>query len=490
MAASFPESPAEVLTVVESGPRAYPGVAWGAMVLLVSTVVVLPLLLPLRRHDVAAEEELASVILELQGRYMLGVVRALGFPEAQFRRQLAGLNTGSLGQRLRHAVLEGELVGADAALDALHDLQAQLEKAAYQPTESEQQLLRVLNRLYADYAREDLTASTVAAEERSLLQQQLGWYGRLALVPPATPDQQARATLLREAQRTTILVLSLVGLGFVVFVFGSIGLLVFGVLFVIGGLAEGLGRPSPSAGLYAETFAVWMALYLGLQILTGLFLPAKVQLPASGSAMILSLAALAWPVWRGLPWKQVREDIGWTAGRQPFLEPFLGLAGYGMAFPLLAVGVVVMLVLMALQAALQAPPGGVEDFSPATGPSHPIVRLVAGGNGWVRLQLLVLAAVLAPVVEETMFRGVLYRHLRDATRCLPRLLSFLLSALLVSFLFAVIHPQGLIAVPVLMALALAFNLIREWRGTLVPSMVAHGINNGLIFLFLILALSG
>ena len=44
------------------------------------------------------------------------------------------------------------------------------------------------------------------------------------------------------------------------------------------------------------------------------------------------------------------------------------------------------------------------------------------------------------------------------------------------------HPQGILAVPGLMALALGFSLMREWRGTLLPSMIAHGINNGLLML--------
>jgi membrane protease YdiL (CAAX protease family) len=59
-----------------------------------------------------------------------------------------------------------------------------------------------------------------------------------------------------------------------------------------------------------------------------------------------------------------------------------------------------------------------------------------------------------------------------------------IAAVITSFVFAVIHPQGLLGVPVLMALALAFNLAREWRGTLVPAMVAHGINNGAVTLLL------
>jgi membrane protease YdiL (CAAX protease family) len=54
--------------------------------------------------------------------------------------------------------------------------------------------------------------------------------------------------------------------------------------------------------------------------------------------------------------------------------------------------------------------------------------------------------------------------------------------------FAVVHPQGLIAVPVLMGLALGFTLAREWRGSLVPGMVAHSLNNGLVTLLILLTL--
>jgi membrane protease YdiL (CAAX protease family) len=107
------------------------------------------------------------------------------------------------------------------------------------------------------------------------------------------------------------------------------------------------------------------------------------------------------------------------------------------------------------------------------------------------VQVLLLAVVCAPLVEEIMFRGVLYRHLRDvlvpATASRTRqLVGIVLAMFAVSFLFAAIHPQGMLAVPGLMSLALIFNLFREWRGTLIPAMIAHGINNAVATLFLII----
>src|SRR5262249_15293611 len=109
---------------------------------------------------------------------------------------------------------------------------------------------------------------------------------------------------------------------------------------------------------------------------------------------------------------------------------------------------------------------------------------------WMIVQLLFLASVVAPLVEETMFRGVLHRHLREASRRWGGFLSFLVSSAIISFLFAAIHPQGWIAIPPLMALAVGFSIAREWRGSLLPSMVAHGLHNGALLVMLFLALSG
>ena len=80
--------------------------------------------------------------------------------------------------------------------------------------------------------------------------------------------------------------------------------------------------------------------------------------------------------------------------------------------------------------------------------------------------------------------------LRDMTHGWGFAASFLISAVVNSFLFAVVHPQGLGGVPALMGLAMGFSLGREWRGSLIPSMVAHAINNGLVMLFLLTAVSG
>jgi len=184
----------------------------------------------------------------------------------------------------------------------------------------------------------------------------------------------------------------------------------------------------------------------------------------------------------------VRTDVGLTLGRMPLLEPFAGVACYIMSLPVLAVGLIIMLVLQAWQQSLSGGGPSPDDFNSPVSPGHPIVVYLARGGWGLRLQVLFVASIVAPIVEETMFRGVLYRHLRELSCWIDRIASVIFSALVSSFIFAVIHPQGLVAVPMLMSLAFGFVMAREWRGTLLPGMVAHGINNGVVLMLSILIL--
>jgi len=68
--------------------------------------------------------------------------------------------------------------------------------------------------------------------------------------------------------------------------------------------------------------------------------------------------------------------------------------------------------------------------------------------------------------------------------------SVLLGAAVTCSLFAVLHPQGLPVVFGIVGIALAFTFMREWRDTLAPSIVARGINNGVVTVGLILLLTG
>ena len=185
----------------------------------------------------------------------------------------------------------------------------------------------------------------------------------------------------------------------------------------------------------------------------------------------------------------MREELGLTLGRRPWLEVLIGLGGYALVLPIFAIGIIISSMLIQYERRMRIGDRPEQHFAPIDQPSHPIVEWLQNPDWSLLGQVALIACVLAPLVEETMFRGALYRHLRNATeRRMGRAGSFLISAVVVSFIFAVIHPQGWAGVPVLMGLAVGLTVLREWRGSLLPSMMVHGIHNGLTTFILVQAL--
>jgi membrane protease YdiL (CAAX protease family) len=340
----------------------------------------------------------------------------------------------------------------------------------------------------------------VDQDDRAFLREQLDWIGELALTSREAKDlvpggAETRAQVLRPAYRTFIVMIAAVIGGIVLGFCGFVVLVFFLVQAAKGKLRSAIRTGLPHAGVYAETFAWWMVAYLGLSLIASQVAPEIPRLVRGGVAMLASLGVLFWPRLRGIPWAQIRRDIGWTTGRQPWLEPFLGIGTYLISLPLLGVGVLFTMAILFVQRLLLAQFGAEEAGNPFSGSStpiqpHPIFEYLFNGDWQVWLQVIFLASVVAPLVEETMFRGVLYRQVREATRRLPTGLSIFVSGLIVSFIFAILHPTGLPAVPLLMALAFGFTLAREWRGTLIPCMIAHGLSNGIVTTLAILVLGG
>ncbi len=84
--------------------------------------------------------------------------------------------------------------------------------------------------------------------------------------------------------------------------------------------------------------------------------------------------------------------------------------------------------------------------------------------------------VLTPISEELLFRGVLYQALR---RSLPVGSAIAISAIV----FAFMHLSLVLFIPfVLMGFML--GLVFEWSGSLIPTILLHACNNGIILLFM------
>ena len=261
------------------------------------------------------------------------------------------------------------------------------------------------------------------------------------------------------------------------------------VLAALGRLKPRLDPPAPAGRVYGETFVLWMALFLGLNVLGGMLAGLALgeepsasaeeiaSLAVGGGGFLLSLAALAWPRHRGVRAADLRNDLGLHFGAGFFRETLAGALTYCLALPLLAAGLVTYFVLVAI-------------FGQAEQPSHPVVEMIGEANWPMLLGLFTLASIIAPLVEEIAFRGLLYRHLRDACGRLGLVASLVIAALASSVLFAVIHPQGVLFAPALTGLAVAFCISRETRGSLWPAMVAHGINNAVTLSLAVTLLGG
>ena len=156
----------------------------------------------------------------------------------------------------------------------------------------------------------------------------------------------------------------------------------------------------------------------------------------------------------GVRFDHLPAQVGW------------GLAGYGVFVCLLGAGWFVMqslgLVGSLPTAALKGP---IELVSQTQAPSAYAVYFV-------------LICLIAPVVEEIIFRGFIYAGLRRVMGMTP---AMLLSAVL----FASIHlstPTGGMVVVGLIALVLAY--LYERSRSVVPGIVAHFVHNTLVFALL------
>ncbi|MEZ0228539.1 MAG: CPBP family glutamic-type intramembrane protease, partial [Planctomycetota bacterium] len=104
---------------------------------------------------------------------------------------------------------------------------------------------------------------------------------------------------------------------------------------------------------------------------------------------------------------------------------------------------------------------------------HPLLRTLARENdGAALLMLLLVAAVIAPISEEVLFRGFLLRALR---RPIPSRAGAILAS---SFFFAAFHP-GLSSLLPILWVGSVFSLLftSSKRGSLLPAIVCHALFN-------------
>lgn len=104
--------------------------------------------------------------------------------------------------------------------------------------------------------------------------------------------------------------------------------------------------------------------------------------------------------------------------------------------------------------------------------------------GFERMLAFLTLVVVAPIAEELIFRGYLYGKMREKfSQVTSEIWSVIISSLLVSVVFGVVHMQWNVGVNVF-AMSLVACALREYTGTIYAGILLHMIKNGLAFYFL------
>ena len=121
--------------------------------------------------------------------------------------------------------------------------------------------------------------------------------------------------------------------------------------------------------------------------------------------------------------------------------------------------------------------------------NKPVKHLFGGAHGAAFVLLVVMTTLLAPIMEEWFFRGVLYRTLHDGlSRVAPRA-GAVGAVVLSACLFALAHGEALQFVGLaLFGVVLALVLRRTQR--LIPSVITHVSFNAVAMVGLIVQRSG
>ena len=431
-------------------------IAWILIVASVAAIIVRPRWMVrgggAERAALPSIERTRSTQLEMVSRLAMGA-RAFS-PDGKGDPSMVGQIDATAKNAIdefRGIIMIDELSGDEAALARLNEFE---RKNKVVRLREDVDALRILYKRGLDH---------LTARQTQMLLDRHGWFGKVAVSHGLPPTDARRQAALRPAGRAMLVGMGAAFVGLALLVTGVV-LAILGIVFFVQGRLVRAYQPAPPglAGPLVEAFALYLAGMVGVSLLLARLFP-EAGLGASFGLFGLLPLLLVYLRVRGVEWSEIRRDLGWHRGRGFWREAGAGLIGYIAGLPVLALGFVATFFLMK--------PSGNSS-------SHPIVNEPIEGAMDV-LELLLLASVGAPIIEETMFRGALFGHLRAK-------FGWWISAPIVSLVFAAIHPQGWVAIPVLGAIAMVLAGLREWRGSLVAPMTAHAFNNGVAVLMLVL----
>ncbi len=371
--------------------------------------------------------------------------------------------------RLRAAVVVAELTTPEAGRERLSILQNDSKL----PDSIRADLLLFDQVLKADNPRELPTATQESLIERH------GWFAKLALSRGLADTDAQRAPLISGGGRILLVIAMLIGVALVA-VLGGIGCFAGAVAMIATGrIKPRFEPPTPGGSVFLEVVPIFAGGFLLIKVLVPVLIAGPDgSLPEwAMKASLLAQWALVpiclWPLLRKTPFSEFRQRIGWHSGKGVLYEMLAGVFGYLACLPLFAAAVATS-VLFALFFKTTTP-GAAPDVK------NPVVDLIGRASPLELLMFFVLATCWAPLVEEAVFRGAFFRHLRSR---IPLLAAAAISA----FVFGAMHGYEFFMLGPVMSLGFAFALIREWRGSLVGCMTAHFLHNATALSFMLLLL--
>ncbi len=425
---------------------------------------------------VASQTRFALGFRQMLGEGFAGAAAATAEPD--------DLNTGSLFHRYAASIQLAEQEGVDRALNFLGKVddkvveilaaEAHAEpgmRPPFKPDDRHVSVRAALQRVFeARQALELGTATSLEIDDsdRGLLKEQFGWLGELAVQPREAANASYRPGIEEPAIASAIGALVVGGVGLLVALGALAATIVAITLWRRGWFRPALPHQTHSGTIYLEAFVVGVLMMMvtgPIAMLAGL--PVWLAAPAAQMSVFV---ALGWPLARGVSWSRMSSDIGLTAAR-PLAEVGSGLFGYFCT--VFALGCCLVLLAPVFFAQLH----GTDNDLRSPPALHPVEDMLAGGGTGTYLFVFLLACVLAPLVEEVLFRGLFFRYLRDRSAGLGRRRSVLISLAASGVVFAGIHPQNLVGLLPLFTLAAGMSLLREWRGSLVAPMTMHAVNN-------------
>jgi membrane protease YdiL (CAAX protease family) len=354
-------------------------------------------------------------------------------------------------ERFRAAIVAGELLGPAAAHERLEALKGEVDPGGALASE-----IGWLSPWYRRSALRDPEALPMDLE--TSLRARHGWFAELALSHQRHSSDPQRWAVVSGGEELDSFHGALGIAGVLTFV---LGLILAFVLFAMarGGQVESnFYETRIDRRLYLEVFAAFLLGFLILDVAGIVVIGERGGWAFAVTEVLLwaiSASAL-WPLLRGADWDDLKLDLGLNTGRGVLKEVSIGVVAYVAALPLFIVGLLITGLLVGLFQG-EGAPEEAHRFPMFESPLS---------DSWT-------GVVWAPIVEEVLFRGALHRFLPSGLGALGR-------SVVTAAVFGMVHPydtQGMITVGLL---GVAFGLMREWRGTLIPSMVAHALHNGVI----------